>query len=173
MITFTEHAKLYAEFHQKPETKYAHIVAILFLFLSGLIFLGFFRVLVPGIFEITFADLAILGLLVYYFRLNWRIALVLTPVMLILLWIAHLFSRHGPSTFSVWSFILIFILSGVLLGIGYFLEGRRPPLKVGLWQLLMEPMFLTAEIFFMAGKMRLLRDEIYGFPEQEIAREKE
>jgi uncharacterized membrane protein YGL010W len=167
MISFTEQARIYGEFHQKPETKYMHIASILLLFLAGLIFLGFLHIVMPGVFEITLADVATACLLIYYFFLNWRLAIVLTPVLLILLWISHLISYSGPSSFSVWALIMILILSGLVLGIGYYFEGRRPPLKVGLWQLLIEPMFLTAEIFFMIGKMRSLQNDIYGISPRE------
>jgi uncharacterized membrane protein YGL010W len=167
MISFIEQARLYGEFHQKAETKYAHLAAILLLFLAGLIFLGFIHILVPGVLELTVAQLAAVGLIIFYFYLNWQLALVLTPVLLILLWISHLISYAGPSSFSIWAFILIVILSGVLLAIGYFFEGKRPPLRVGLAHLLLEPMFLTAEIFFLAGKMLPLRDNIYGPPSTE------
>lgn len=167
MLSFTEQARIYGGFHRRQETKYMHIVSILLLFLSAFIFLGFFHVLMPGIFEITLASITTVVLLVYYFYLNWRLALVLTPVLLFLLWISNMISYSGPSTFSVWALILILILSGLTLGIGYYFEGRKPPLRIGLLQLLIEPMFLTAEVFFMAGKMRPLQNDIYGIGDHE------
>jgi uncharacterized membrane protein YGL010W len=171
MLSFNEQARIYGEFHQKPETKYMHIVSILLLYLAGFIFLGFFHVIMPGVFEITLAEIATVALLIFYFYLNLRLAAILTPILLIVLWISHLISRTGPSAFSIWAFILILILSGLVLGVGYYFEGKRPPLRVGLWQLLIEPMLLSAELFFLAGKMQPLKKDIYGLSDEKKSKD--
>jgi uncharacterized membrane protein YGL010W len=168
MTPFTQRAKLYSEYHQKRETLYTHVASILLLSLALLILLGFFHLYVPGLFDITLATIGTIALLVYYFVVNWKLALVLTPVFLILLWISHFVSYQGPTSFSLWTFVLIFVLSGIILSVGYFLEGRRPPFYTGLKQLFLEPMFLTAEIFFMIGKMQPLHDAIHNQYVEEV-----
>ena len=121
MIPFIDQASFYAAYHQNPVTRYIHITGITLLLLSLMIILGFVHVLIPGVFEITFAEIATVALLIYYFRLNWRIALVLTPIFVVLLWVASLFSYSAPSRFSIWSFVIIFIVACVLQFIGYLL----------------------------------------------------
>jgi len=162
MIPFIEQAGLYALYHQNPVTRYIHITGITLLLLSLMIILGFVHVLIPGVFEITFAEIAAVALLIYYFRLNWRIALVLTPIFIVLLWVASLFSYSAPSKFSIWSFVIIFIVACILQFIGYLIEGKRPSLS-DLFRLeLIAPMALIAEIFFIAGKMQTLNESIHG-----------
>lgn len=162
MASFIEQARWYASYHQNAMTQYLHMAGALLLLLSAMILLGFIHLVIPGFLDIKFSEIAALVLLIYYFRLNWRIALALTPVFIILLWIAGLFIGAGLSAFSIWSFITIFILACLIQGIGYFIEGRRPPMMDNWLYDLAAPMFLTAEIFFMGGWMKHLKEEIYG-----------
>lgn len=162
MALFIEQARWYASYHQNRMTQYIHMAGVFLLFLSAMILLGFLHLVVPGFLDIKFSEIAVLVLLVYYLRLNWRIALTLIPVFIILLWIANLFIGSGLSSFSIWSFVTIFLLACLLQGIGYFVEGKRPLLTENNHYHLAAPMFLTAEIYFMAGRMAHLEEEIHG-----------
>lgn len=162
MKSFTEQAKWYADYHQKKATLYMHMIGVPILTLSLMILLGFIHVVIPGVLDIKFVDLIILALLAYYFRLNWLLALIMIPIFAFLLWIADLFNYAGPTPFAIWSFIVLFILGCVLQLVGHLIEGKRPAFIENLWQALIAPLFLLAEIFFMAGKMQTLKEEIYG-----------
>src|SRR6202012_1439219 len=104
MDTFIKQAQLYATYHQKPLTRYTHFVGVPLIIFSTMIFFGFIHLVVPGVLNITLAGITTLVLLGYYFYLNWRLALALTVVLLILLGVAHLVSRHGPNSTSLWIF---------------------------------------------------------------------
>ncbi len=162
MIPFTDQAYLFAEYHQNQKNCYFHLASTIFIYLAMMILLGFVHVIIPGVVETNLATITAFALLVYYFRLNWRLALVILPVLIVLLWLASLFSHAGPGAFSLWSFLIILIIGSALHFTGYIMEGRRPPLLSDLQQLLLAPMFLTAEMFFMAGKMQALREMIQG-----------
>jgi len=162
MIPFTEQARDYATYHQHTLTRLTHMAGIPFLVLSMMILLGFVHVTIPGILSIDLADIVTFVLLIYYFRLNWRLALVLTPILIVFLWVANLFSHAGPDEFSLWAFLILFLLGGILVLIGCFIEGMHPGIKTHLKQTLVAPMFLMAEVFFMAGRMKKLEDEIHG-----------
>lgn len=164
MSTFIEYAKNYAQYHQKNQTRYIHIVAIICIVLALMILLGFVHILIPGVIDINLADMVTLGVLVFYFWLNWRITLVLTPVFILLLWIARLLGGYGPSAFSVWTFIIFLLLGATLQIVGYLLEAMRPSLKENLKLTLVAPLCLLAELLFMSGKMRTLRNEIHDTP---------
>jgi uncharacterized membrane protein YGL010W len=169
MLPFPEQARWYAEYHQKDTTHYLHIAGILFILLALMILLGFVHVLIPRVIEITLADIAAVSLLIYYFRLNWRLALVLTPIFIVIIWLAQLISFPGPTAFSLWSFVIIFLVGCILQFLGYMTEGKRPPFSIAIWQVLAAPMFLTAEVFFKAGKMHLLKEEIHGIPPSTVS----
>lgn len=162
MTLFIEQSRWYANAHQTANNHYCHFIGIPLLILSAMIFLGFIHLAIPGIFDIKISSIATVVLLVYYYRLQWKLALLLTPVMIFLLWIADLFSAAEPSRFSLWSLAIIFLLSVIFLALGHLLEGKRPAFLDNFRQSLIAPLFLTAEVVFLAGKMHYLRAEMYG-----------
>ncbi len=160
MKSFIDQAVFYATYHEKPVTRYTHPVGVPLVILSIMIFLGFIHLVVPGVFDLSFASIAGAILLVYYFSLNWRLTLAFLPVFILLLWIASLVSQDGPTSSALWTFLIIFTLGWVFQLIGHFLEGKRPAFMDNLLQALVAPLFLTAELFFMAGKMQGLKDQL-------------
>lgn len=168
MKSFIEQAQFYAAYHQNVQTRYTHMAGVPIIILSIMILLGFVKILVPGIFATNFACVATLIALIYYFRLNWQLALALTPIMLILLLIANWFSQDGPTPFGCWSFIIFFVIGWGLQFYGHYLEGKRPALMDNLSQALIAPLYLVAELFFMAGYKQSLKEQIYGIGKKEL-----
>ena len=162
MKSFIEQAKFYAAYHQNIKTRYTHMAGVPLIILSIMILLGFVKIMIPGVFLTNLANIATLIALIYYFRLNWRLALLLTPIMLILLLIANSFSLNGPTWLGLWSFLLFFIVGWGLQFYGHYLEGKKPAFMDNLCQALIAPLFLVAELYFMAGLMHSLKEQIYG-----------
>ncbi|CDZ76152.1 putative membrane protein [Legionella massiliensis] len=164
MNSFIEQAKFYAAYHQKPITRYTHFIGVPLIIFSVMVFFGFLHLIIPGVMDITLAGLASLVLLGYYYYLNWRIALALTLIFIVLLWFANLVSQNGPNSTSLWVFIITFVLGWAFQLVGHFIEGKRPAFMDNLWQSLIAPMYLTAELFFLAGYMHDLQREIESAP---------
>lgn len=162
MISFIEQAQSYATYQQQAVTRYTHMAGIPLIILSLMILLGFVHVVIIGVLNVSVASIVTLALLIYYFRLHWRLALVLTPILIFLLWLASLLTDGGPTSYALWSFILIFIAGCALQFVGHFIEDKRPALIDNLWQVLIAPLFIAAEVFFMMGWMTELNGEIYG-----------
>ncbi|GGI92755.1 Mpo1 family 2-hydroxy fatty acid dioxygenase [Legionella impletisoli] len=167
MTAFTEQAKRYTAYHHTRLIWYTHLIGIPLIFFSLLILFGFLHLVVPNLFDIKFSDILVVALLIYYFFLNWKLALVLTPIFIILLWLSDLINYAGPTAFAVWAFIIIFLLGCAFQLAGHLIEGSRPAFSNHPKDSLAAPMFITAELFFKAGKMNSLKKEIYGetFPE--------
>lgn len=162
MIPFINQAQGYAAYQNNAITRYIHMVSVPLIILSLMILLGFVRVIILGVLNVDLAEIATFGLLVYYFFLHWRLALVLTPLLIFLLWVAECFSYTGPTSFALEAFALTFLVGCILQFMSYFVEGKRPPFSNILEQLLIAPLSLVAEIFFMVGYMQPLKEEIYG-----------
>ena len=162
MKSFVEQAQFYATYHQNATTRYTHFAGVPLIVLSLMILLGFIQIIIPGVFASNLAWFATIAILVYYFLLNWQLALAITPIMLFLLWIAHWFSAYGPTTLGVWTFIITFVVGWGLQLYGHYIEGRKPAFMDNLSQLLVAPLFLVAELFFMAGYMKSLQVQVYG-----------
>ncbi len=162
MKSFIEQAQFYATYHQNIMTRYTHMAGVPLIILSLMILLGFVQIIIPGVFASNLAWFATIALLIYYFLLNWKLALALTPIMLFLLWISHWFSAEGPTTLGVWMFIITFVVGWALQLHGHYLEGKKPAFMDNLCQALIAPLFLVAELFFMAGYMKSLQAQIHG-----------
>lgn len=162
MKSFIEQAQFYAEYHQNPMTRYTHMAGVPLIILSIMILLGFVKIIIPGVFSTSLACLTTLGALIYYARLNWKLTLVLVPIFIVLLWFANLFSYFGPTKLGLWAFIITFVLGWGLQFYGHYIEDKKPAFMVNLCQALVAPLFLAAELMFMAGLMKNLKAEIYG-----------
>lgn len=174
MKSFIEQAQFYAAYHQKPSTRYTHLIGVPLIIFSLMVLFGFLHLIIPGVMDTTLASLATLALVIYYIYLNWRLGLVLIPIFIVLLWLASLVSYKGPTHTALWIFVLTFVLGWALQLIGHLIEGRRPALMDNFWQALIAPLFLTAELFFMAGRMNDLKEQIYGKPcEPEVIKPEE
>ena len=162
MKSFVEQAQFYAEYHQNPMTRYTHMAGVPLIILSIMILLGFVKIIIPGVFGTNLACLTTLVVLIYYYRLHWQLALALTPIMLILLWLASWFNYYGPTKVGLWAFLITFVVGWGLQFYGHYIEGKQPAFMVNIGQAFIAPLYLTAELFFMAGYMMELKKQIYG-----------
>lgn len=162
MKSFIEQALFYREYHQSKVNLYTHLIGVPLLIFSSMIFLGFFRIISPGLFDISLAEIATLVILAYYIYLNWRLGLLLVPVFLILLWLSALISHRGATNFSVWFFIIVFVSGWAFQLAGHFLEGKKPAFMSNARQALVAPLFLMAEIGFIFGFFPKLKTMLHG-----------
>ena len=162
MKSFIEQAQFYAAYHQNATTRYTHMAGVPIIIFSVMILLGFVQLIIPGVFSTNFAVLGTLAILIYYYRLNWKLSLVLTPILFILLWLASWFNHSGPSKIGIGVFIVTFVLGWSLLLYGHYIEGKKPAFMESLAQSLIAPLYLIAELFFMAGLMKSLKEQIHG-----------
>jgi len=160
MKSFIEQAKVYAHYHQKATTRYTHFVGVPMIVLSLMILCSFLHLSVPGVFDRTLAEMLTLFVLLYYIVLNWRLGLSVTPVFLLLLWIGHKIGSNGPDATALQWFAGLFVIGWIIQLLGHLFEGRRPALTTNLWQAVIAPLFLTAEVYFMCGKMQPLKEAI-------------
>ncbi|WP_298626484.1 DUF962 domain-containing protein [uncultured Legionella sp.] len=165
MKSFIEQAQFYAEYHQNPMTRYTHMAGVPLIILSLMILLGFVKIVIPDVYATNLACLTAVIALIYYFRLNWKLTLVLVPIFIVLLWFANLFSYFGPTKLGLWAFLITFVLGWGLQFYGHYIEGKKPAFMVNLCQALIAPLFLAAELMFMAGFMSDLKNQIYGTTE--------
>lgn len=168
MKPFIEQAQCYAQYHRKPVTLYTHLIGIPCLLFSLMIFFGFFHLVIPGVMDLNLASLGTVLLLLYYYVLNWRLALVLTVLFFCFLWIADWIGSEGPTSYALWTFLIAFLLGWILQLIGHCIEGRRPAFFDHFGQIFIAPLFLTAEVFFKTGRLNKLKEQIHGSSDLKI-----
>jgi uncharacterized membrane protein YGL010W len=145
MMSLKQQMQSYGAYHKDPRNKMTHFVGVPLVTFSLFLALGWFRFVRPDILPITAATLFYLGVVIYYLRLDWAVALMQLPITLTLLmisdWVARLpFSR----SFSL--FLATFVLGSIIQLVGHAIEGRRPALADNILQVFNAPLFLTIEV---------------------------
>ncbi len=159
---FESQMAMYTSYHRDPRNRVTHFFGIPAIVFSILVVLALFRVSIAGV-EVSCALLVALAVLCLWISLDLAIgsgmALFLVPFLLIAEFLAHISEET-----TVWSVFAVFFVGGWILQLwGHVYEGRRPALMSNLFQALIGPMFLVAELFFLLGwKLDLKRriDEI-------------
>ncbi len=161
MKNFIQEAQGYVACHETAVSKYLSFAGTMILYLAIMIFLSFFEVGVVNVHHVDFSTLMTLALLVYYFMQNWKLAIPLIAVFLFLLWIASLFASAGPNSFSLWSFIIILAIGLGLVYASHLIMHKKPEIKSQACRMLVVPMIMIAELYFLFGWMSGMKDKIY------------
>jgi uncharacterized membrane protein YGL010W len=146
---FDRQMAMYASYHRDARNRATHFIGIPAIVFSLLVPLAFVRFDVGGTI-ISLALVVAAAVLALWLTLDIAIgaamALILFPMWLAAEWIAGLDRLTGWIVFAVffvggWAFQLV----------GHVYEGKRPALLDNLFQALIGPMFLMAEVFGWLG----------------------
>ncbi|OGO93046.1 MAG: hypothetical protein A3F41_04105 [Coxiella sp. RIFCSPHIGHO2_12_FULL_44_14] len=135
--------------HQNHTNVLVHAMGIPAILLGTLILLSWISISVVTRWHITFAWIGAIAALIYYYRLDIKLAAVMTIVLVILTLICSWIAFPSPNTFSVILFIILFFGGWILLFIGYTLEKSKPALMTTLLHILIAPLFLLMEMLVM------------------------
>jgi len=135
----------YAESHQNPTNKIIHWICVPLIFWS---ILGFISLIpAPHIFILYFGAISVVSILaiiavsVFYFRLSWRIAIIMFFIMLLLEHFIY-FVNVKLEAHSWIFFLSVFILSWIAQFYGHKIEGKKPSFLKDLQFLLIGPIWL-------------------------------
>ncbi len=151
---------VYQRYHTKESTKYTHMAGIPIVLFSVFVFLSWFHLLIPNYVNISFMWLAVIASSIYYLLLDWMIGAAMVVFMIILGILVHLITGSEPSAHAFKIFLITFIFGWILQFIGHFLEGKKPALFDNLFQSIVGPIFIMAEVFFMCGLRKDLQDDV-------------
>ena len=160
MKTLAEQMRIYEQYHTKEVTKITHYIGVPMVIFGLMIFFGWIHLSMPPLFDIPLERILILALLIYYFFLDWMIAIATTVIAIIMAFISELVSQPEIHALGFILFIAFFVGGWIVLLVGHFIEGRKPALADNLFQMLIAPIFLVAELFFAAGMKKDLQSEV-------------
>jgi uncharacterized membrane protein YGL010W len=153
-----EQMAFYAAYHQDARNKATHFAGVPLIMLAILVPPSFVRIEVLG-FGVTAAMLLAAAVLAYYFVLDLALAIAMLVVLAVLIWLAELIAARGAA--QGWTWFGILFAGGWLLQLaGHVFEGRKPALVDNLFQILVAPIFLMAEVFFALGYKPELRRRV-------------
>ena len=147
---------IYAAYHRDARNRATHFIGVPAIMLALFIALAWLRVEFGGI-AISAAMLLAAAVLVYYFLLDVPLGLAMWLVTGVLVWLGERIAAQP--TGWIW-FAVLFVGGWVLQLIGHVFEGRKPALADNLFQVLIAPIFLCAEVFFALGYKRELHAKV-------------
>ncbi len=142
----------YGESHQSPVNKSIHWICIPLIMVSlvGLLWsipepIRWIRVSVFLNWGVLFLVLA----LVYYYALNWRLAIGMSIVGIATVAVVY---EAGQVTSAIWQLALpIFVMAWIGQFVGHRIEGRKPAFSRDLQFLLIGPLWLLAALYQRLG----------------------
>ena len=145
----------YAQSHQNETNKLIHWICVPLIFWA---ILGFFSLIpAPHFFLKYFGAISIASLVaiflvsVFYFRLSWRIALIMVVIMLLFEHFIYFINiTFGSKSWII--FLAVFVLSWIGQFYGHKIEGRKPSFLKDLQFLLIGPIWL---LHFILKKLHL------------------
>ena len=145
----------YAESHQNHTNKTIHWICVPLIFWS---ILGFVSLIpAPHFFVRYFGAISLVSLAalllvtVFYFRLSWRIALIMILIMLLMEHLAYFINiKFENKSWIV--FLAVFIISWIGQFYGHKIEGKKPSFLKDLQFLLVGPIWL---LHFILKKLKI------------------
>jgi uncharacterized membrane protein YGL010W len=146
---------VYAAYHRNRWNRLTHFIgvpAIIFAILIPMTWVS----LGEGV---TLAHVFLGAVLAYYFLLDVPLALATTVAVGALLLAAKAAAATGVASGWIWSGAF-FIGGWIFQLVGHVFEGRKPALADNLFQIVVAPIFLVAEVFFALGLKHEVRKKI-------------
>jgi uncharacterized membrane protein YGL010W len=166
MKSITELMQSYAAYHRDPRNKATHFIGVplivyaLFLLLSVGQLAGTEESAIP----ITAATVGFVVCMIYYLRLDLRLALLQLPFSAVPLYFANQTANQVTLSQALWIFLATFIIGWVIQFIGHYFEGKKPALFDNIMQVFNAPLFLAMELAFTLGWCADLRKAVEAEP---------
>ncbi len=160
MKTDVEQLSTYKSVHLNKNNIKTHFIGIPMIIWALMVFLSLVQLplIVPSInSSLTLAMVAFTAVLIYYFMLNISLAIGQVIFIVPALYSAHLVSLM---TNALWIALGVFVIGWIIQFIGHHYEKAKPAFVDDLNQLLIGPLFVMAETFFMFAALKKLDNEI-------------
>ncbi|GGF27289.1 hypothetical protein GCM10011611_36640 [Aliidongia dinghuensis] len=158
MKTLAEHMAFYGCYHRDPRNRMTHFIGVPSIIFAILIPLSLNEIAIGG-FGVTPAVIWATVMALYYLKLDLAIGLAMAVLFVPLLWAAASVAALGSGP-ALGIAAAVFVAGWIVQLIGHWFEGNKPALTSNLFQTLVSPIFLTAELFFALGLKRRLQEEV-------------
>ncbi|HLZ66435.1 MAG TPA: Mpo1-like protein [Aliidongia sp.] len=158
MKTLAEHMAFYGCYHRDRRNRLTHFVGVPSIIFAVLIPLSLSDVALGPV-TATPAMIWAAVMTLYYIKLDVAIGLAMAAIFVVLLWAAGAVAALGTGP-ALGIFGAVFVSGWIMQLIGHRFEGNKPALTANLFQTMVSPIFLTAELFFALGLKRGLQEEV-------------
>jgi uncharacterized membrane protein YGL010W len=148
----------YGVYHRDPRNRRTHYIGVPAIAYAVLVPAALVEFTLIG-FPVDLDRIVVAAFVLFYLMLDLRLGLVLAVLLTLLAWAAEVTTRLGVSGSLVVACV-VFVLGWLLQIFGHYLEGNRPALLTNLFQIVVAPVYLTAELTFSMGLRTGLRSEV-------------
>jgi uncharacterized membrane protein YGL010W len=156
MKSLVDHLSQYAAYHRDPRNIASHFIGIPLIVVAVAVLLSR-----PGWAGgwLSPSMLAALASAWFYLRLEWRLGVLMTALLGLSVWLGHVLAVQGT---LVWlaSGIALFVVGWAIQFVGHHYEGRKPAFVDDVTGLIVGPLFVVAELAFLLGLRRDLKEQI-------------
>jgi uncharacterized membrane protein YGL010W len=157
--TLTDQLTRYADYHRDGRNLATHCIGVPMIVVAMAVLLARPVLLEVGGIALSPALAAVVATTVYYLRLDVRYGAVMGGLLGLSLWAGQVAAALPTAQWLGWG-IGLFVVGWIIQFIGHAFEGRKPAFVDDVMGLLIGPLFVTAEIGFMLGLRRPLRDAV-------------
>lgn len=150
MKTLVDHLAQYGAFHRDPRNIVTHFIGVPMIVLAVGILLSRPTWASLGSWNLAPVWLLIAASAAFYLRLDLRLGLVMTLVLVFTGAVGHWFAAQATHIWLGWG-VGLFLVGWVIQFIGHYYEGKKPAFVDDLTGLIVGPLFLVAEAAFMLG----------------------
>lgn len=148
---FLDQMAMYSAYHRSRWNQRLHYLGVPAITLALLQLMAMVPFASAGSYPVSLATVFAAVVMIYWVVLDRRIGtltlLSYLPLVLVAAWLA------GLGTSARWlTFAMLFVGGWIFQLVGHRIEGRKPALLDNLAQALIAPVFLTAELWFSAGR---------------------
>lgn len=158
MKTVLDQLAGYGAYHRDRRNIATHLVGVPMIVFAVVVLLARPGFVVAGL-SLTPALVALVVTGIYYLLLDVALGGFLIAIIAALLWVAM---EVAAMSTAIWLAVGVgaFVVGWIIQFIGHYYEGRKPAFVDDILGLLIGPLFVLAEVVFMLGLRRTLRDEI-------------
>ena len=145
MKSLAQQLNEYRQQHANRTNQITHYVGIPAILISLMLVLSWVSVSFGGHWHLTFAWIAVIALLVYYYFLDVKLAVVMTVILALVNWACTAIAYPTPSKGSLILFLILFIGGWILQFVGHSFEKNKHSFFTGVYQVLVAPLYVLVE----------------------------
>ena len=158
MKTVLDQLAGYGAYHRDRRNIATHLIGVPMIVFAVVVLLARPGFMVAGLI-VTPALVALVVTGIYYLLLDVALGGLLVAIIAAMLWGAM---EVAAMSTAIWLGVGVgaFVVGWIIQFIGHYYEGRKPAFVDDILGLLIGPLFVLAEVVFMLGFCRTLRDDI-------------
>jgi uncharacterized membrane protein YGL010W len=156
MKTIEQNLTQYAAYHRDRRNIATHFVGVPMIVFSVILALATASI-AAGPMVITVAAIVSVAACIYYFRLDFIFGVTMAVTLFVMCAAASEMTARMSTATALGTAAAVFVAGWVLQAIGHKFEGMKPAFFDDARQLLIGPVFVCAEVYFLVGARPALR----------------